>query len=105
MPCDTIQINSVVFDISKLNQKLLVAAMLDAGAQKAEIRNNIATLIKDGTRYTISNGTLQTTASDAGEMADAIKRAYSVQVLKLAAHQNGWTLQQTGPLAYNVLRT
>jgi len=47
MPCDTIQINSVVFDISKLNQKLLVAAMLDAGAQKAEIRNNIATLIKE----------------------------------------------------------
>ena len=105
MPCDTIQLNSVSFDITKLNPKLLAKALEAIGAKVVQINKSLVTFVKNNERYTIANGKLTTRAFNGGEVADDVRKAYSAQVVQLAAYQNGWTVQQTGPFAYNVLRS
>lgn len=103
MPCDTIQLNRVDLDVSKLAPALLAAAIASIGGVKWNVQT--ATFYRNGQGYRVVRGQLESTAGDVGAVADLIRQSYSAQVVKYAAAKNGWKLQQTGQYAYNIIRS
>jgi hypothetical protein len=64
-----------------------------------------------GQRFTLANGQVTVEHRDqrmaeklAGEIGNAVNRAYSKQVVKHASQKMGWAVEQTGDLEFNVTK-
>lgn len=102
MPCDSVITNEVT--IRKMHPALLDGALAMIGAQYIGKTAGQVSFSIRGRRYTINGDTLESTADNVGEIADQLKRAYSAQVVKYAAHRNGWQLRQIGQFDYEVTK-
>ena len=109
MPCNTIQINKIQFNLDKLNEALLKAVLKEAGALNIYFQSDAqghktADFALDGSAFIIRDNTLYSQAANTGEVADRIKRLYSKAVVQGAAAANGWHVQQISEYEYNIIR-
>lgn len=109
MPCDSIITNSV--NMPAMQTDILRAALTELGAKFITASGDALEFQFDGVFCTLRNGKLTTRRSayqqgrqQDGAIADAVKRAYSHQVVRLKARANGWKIQQTGTHKYKVTR-
>lgn len=100
MPCWTIQTNSV--ELVKCDNVTLQAALKSLGVTVSYD----GAFYLDGQRVRIDGGRLLGFGrpDQLSGIANQIKRAYSAEAVKQAAQRNGWTVKQTGPLAYHVVK-
>lgn len=109
MPCDSIITNSV--NMPAMQPAITVEALRAPGALSIHEARGVVSFTLDNARCTLRDGLLEVvrgygdegTMSD-GQLADYVKRAYSVQVVKIKAKQNGWKVQQVGERRYKVTR-
>lgn len=109
MPCNTIQINKIQFNLDKLNEALFKAVLKEAGAlnicfQGDAQGHKVAGFTLDGSACIVRDNTLYSQAANTGEIADRIKRLYSKAVVQGAAAANGWHVQQISEYEYNIIR-
>lgn len=109
MPCNTIQINKIQFNLDKLNEALLKAVLKDMGASVSifnsdSLGRKTTSFNLDGSVFIIRDNTLYGQAVNVGEIGDKIKRAYSAAVVQGAAAANGWHVQQISEYEYNIIR-
>ena len=108
MPCDSIILNQV--DLPKMHPTLAGAALKNMGATDISTNNEgqIIGFTFEGSRYSLRRGILTGESGQSlrtvGQVADRLKVGYSGQVVRMQAAQNGWTVQQTGPTSYNVIK-
>lgn len=112
MPCDSIITNSV--SMPAMQPELLKGTLEQMGATDIYVgARGLVTFTYDGARCTLDGGRLSVSRSaygrnrgklTDGQIADAVKRGYSHQVVKVKAKQNGWKLQQVGANRYKVTR-
>jgi hypothetical protein len=104
MPCDQVITNTV--DMPKMQPDLLLRGLKDLGARNVR---NIGSAIYFTTAtgdYRLTSGVLVgldgQDARTVGQQADALKVAYSTNVVKATAARAGWNLKQVGATAYVV---
>lgn len=109
MPCDSVVVNRV--ELPKMAPQLTEATLKDAGATDIrKVGANTYTFNLDGRRWTLSNGELTTNTYDAigaeelAKTRNKIARAYSGQVVQVAAAKNNWTVKKTGERQFLVNR-
>jgi hypothetical protein len=101
MPCDTIQRSSISLELKADNKTFLIAALKALGYTVSEsgevvrfvVRENYETLTGS-----FINGKLRLegdTSTVNRFNVNAVKRAYSFQVVQSQAKKHGWTLKQT----------
>lgn len=105
MPCDSVIVNRV--EMPAMHPELTGRALKEMGASGVWTSGETIGFSYQGDDYTLRGGVLS--SSDVGqkrigEVADLLKRQYSVQVVKQTARANGWQLQQTGEFNYKVVR-
>ena len=84
-------------------------ALFNAGLEALGVSNIVhsektTSFYYNGSWYNTENNQLVSSNANAGEVADLVRRHYSNQVVKYAAARNGWSVQQTGQFAYNIVR-
>lgn len=109
MPCYTI--NEVSVNLGKLDTPTLVAGLKAAGYHGVQERDGVITawtrqdggvslrIDRKGEVTFTSRGTI-----DKGQETNAIKRAYSTQVVQSQARRFGWKTVTTGPNKLTVRR-
>ncbi len=105
MPCDTISTVTVQFN-QKTDRALLVAALTSLGKNPYVSGENVT--FSEGT-YVGRTGEIQWRANryspqDFNAKTAEIKRAYSAEVVKGQAKKYGWTLKETAPYQYEVMK-
>lgn len=100
MPCYTVQTNTI--DVPKMNATLRARALAALGAT---VQGSIFTY--QGNRYYFTAGRLAgegVSAEQLAKVAALVKKHYSDQVVRYTAQRNGWTLKQTAPFQYEVIK-
>lgn len=99
MPCDTIQIMTVQEELKGLNKGLLKKALIAMGFSVNDRTSSLEFFgTHKGTEYTGSYANDKFTASSyAGQLdINAVKVAYSTQVVESTAMDFGWSLTNLG---------
>ena len=105
MPCDTIQRSSVNLELKADNKQYLLAALKSLGYSVSESRGVVSFTTPDGTIGQFVNGQLKVSGYyGAAERfnVNPIKRAYSTEVVKSAAVEFGWEIQETSAHTFDV---
>ena len=108
MPCDTIQTMTVETELKNINWRLLKKALEAMGFRVTEVREGH--LVFSGVHK--DTGIYHTGSYKDGKFKEeiesgmapleinAVKRAYSAQVIQTSAQSFGWKLTKTGPYTY-----
>jgi hypothetical protein len=101
MPCDQVILNQI--ELGKMNDALLRKALEALGARGLSVGSGAAWFILDGVRCQIVGGKLQV-PEGSEHLADKLKVAYSRETVKYTAKRNGWTLKETRPNVFAVIK-
>jgi hypothetical protein len=95
MPCDTIQRSTVTLELKAENTEYLLAALRSLDYNVTNLKGQLYFSNAAGLTGSFTDGKLNVTGRTAAVQAfdlNAVKRAYSLQVVKAAAKQYGWQL-------------
>ena len=105
MPCDTIQTNTV--NLGNLGDRQMLKRALE-GMGHSNVQVTADGSVTFGDAYSggviYPNGRMDTRGAATGIEANAIKRAYSTEAVKLSAAKFGWQLKPVGVGKFQVIR-
>lgn len=97
MPCDTIQTSTINLGADKRDAALLTKALAALGYERVQQldggRVNFGDAYNGG--FIHADGRVELRGAATRMNANDIKRAYSVEAVKLASAKFGWSLKQT----------
>lgn len=101
MPCWTV--STVEVAVEKMNPELLMAALTALKLDPFQTVGRIT--FGSGSTYDIVTGRMiLKTTRDVTTLTKEIKRAYSAEVVKSQAKKYGWSIKQTAPYEYEVVK-
>lgn len=101
MPCDTITTVSV--ELGKVNPDLLFNSLKALGLNPIKWSDN-GTIYFGPSSQEYHNPETGETKLAKGRNAAEIKRAYSAEIIKSQAKRYGWSLKETAPFQYTVVK-
>jgi hypothetical protein len=107
VPCDTISLSKVSFSLSNTDVEILSTALENLG-YKVTMKKGVLHFTSQGYDYvegTFENGQFNVTLDARKKFdIDAIKRAYSREVVRITAKRFGWTLSEESEGVYEARR-
>jgi len=94
MPCDTIQTNQVEFNLEHTDINLLKAALESLGFNVRQPSNGRLVFYNSSSSGSFHDGLLDTQSSFGEFDVNAVKRAYSEQIIKATSKRFGWDLKK-----------
>lgn len=107
MPCDSIIMANVEFNMQSTDMKLFEEALRALGYSYQKTYDGNPYFVRDNVTGVLKDGKIKMTYPDGmnnAELQAEIKRAYSTEVVKSQAKKFGWQLKEKSPGKFAVIK-